>query len=81
MAVGDAALPAPPVHAAGAERGLRGAQATEQESDDQLQADPLGVKENLLIRDTPHVRLYGLNVFRMRGSRLWGSRLHRACVV
>ena len=24
----------------------------------------------LLIRDTPHVRLYGLNVFRMRGSRL-----------
>ena len=35
----------------------------------------------LLIRDTPHVRLYGLNVFRMRGSRLWGSRLHRACVV
>ena len=26
--------------------------------------------EFLLIRDTPHVRLYGLNVFRMRGSRL-----------
>ena len=38
-------------------------------------------KRNLLIHDTPHVRLYGLNVFRMRGSRLWGSRLHRACVV
>ena len=35
----------------------------------------------LLIRDTPHVRLYVLNMFRMRGSRLWGSRLHRACVV
>ena len=27
-------------------------------------------KPYLLIRDTPHVRLYGLNVFRMRGSRL-----------
>ena len=38
-------------------------------------------KKYLLILDTPHVRLYGLNVFRMRGSRLWGSRLHRACVV
>ena len=35
----------------------------------------------LLIRDTPHVRLYVLNMFRMRGSRLWGSRLHRACAV
>ena len=35
----------------------------------------------LLIRDTPHVRLYVLNMFRMRGSRLRGSRLHRACVV
>ena len=40
-----------------------------------------GIIKILLIRDTPHVRLYGLNVFRMRGSRLWGSRLHRACVV
>ena len=39
------------------------------------------VKMFLLIRDTPHVRLYVLNMFRMRGSRLWGSRLHRACVV
>ena len=29
-----------------------------------------GVKDNLLIRDTPHVRLYVLNMFRMRGSRL-----------
>ena len=38
-------------------------------------------KKNLLIRDTPHVRLYVLNVFCMRGSRLWGSRLHRACWV
>ena len=27
-------------------------------------------KLNLLIRDTPHVRLYVLNMFRMRGSRL-----------
>ena len=27
-------------------------------------------KEYLLIRDTPHVRLYVLNMFRMRGSRL-----------
>ena len=27
-------------------------------------------KRNLLIRDTPHVRLYVLNMFRMRGSRL-----------
>ena len=35
----------------------------------------------LLIRVTPHVRLYVVNMFRMRGSRLWGSRLHRACVV
>ena len=31
--------------------------------------EPLA-KSYLLIRDTPHVRLYGLNVFRMRGSRL-----------
>ena len=36
---------------------------------------------NLLIRDTPPVGMYVLNMFRMRGSRLWGSRLHRACVV
>ena len=35
----------------------------------------------LLIRDTPRVGMYVLNMFRMRGSRLWGSRLHRACVV
>ena len=27
-------------------------------------------KRNLLIRDTPHVRLYVLNMFRMKGSRL-----------
>ena len=35
----------------------------------------------LLIHDTPPVGMYVLNMFRMRGSRLWGSRLHRACVV
>ena len=35
----------------------------------------------LLIHDTPLVGMYVLNMFRMRGSRLWGSRLHRACVV
>ena len=35
----------------------------------------------LLIRDTPSVGMYVLNMFRMRGSRLWGSRLHRACAV
>ena len=35
----------------------------------------------LLIRDTPPVGMYVLNMFCMRGSRLWGSRLHRACVV
>ncbi len=35
----------------------------------------------LLIRDTPSEEVYVLNMFRMRGSRLWGSRLHRACVV
>ena len=35
----------------------------------------------LLIRETPPVGMYVLNMFRMRGSRLWGSRLHRACVV
>ena len=29
-----------------------------------------GTKNILLIRDTPHVRLYVLNMFRMRGSRL-----------
>ena len=28
------------------------------------------IKSILLIRDTPHVRLYVLNMFRMRGSRL-----------
>ena len=38
-------------------------------------------KEYLLIRETPPVGMYVLNMFRMRGSRLWGSRLHRACVV
>ena len=38
-------------------------------------------KRVLLIRDTPPVGMYVLNMFRMRGSRLWGSRLHRACVV
>ena len=32
-----------------------------------------------LIHDTPPVGMYVLNMFRMRGSRLWGSRLH--CVV
>ena len=35
----------------------------------------------LLIRDTPPVGMYVLNMFCMRGSRLWGSRLHRVCVV
>ena len=40
-----------------------------------------GEKNILLIRDTPPVGMYVLNMFRMRGSRLWGSRLHRACVV
>ena len=35
----------------------------------------------LLIRDTPPVGMYVLNMFCMKGSRLWGSRLHRACVV
>ena len=35
----------------------------------------------LFIRDTPPVGMYVLNMFCMRGSRLWGSRLHRACVV
>ena len=38
-------------------------------------------KKYLLIRDTPPVGMYVLNMFCMRGSRLWGSRLHRACVV
>ena len=38
-------------------------------------------KSFLLIRDTPPVRMYVLNMFCMRGSRLWGSRLHRACAV
>ncbi len=38
-------------------------------------------KKFLLIRDTPPVGMYVLNMFCMRGSRLWGSRLHRACVV
>ena len=42
---------------------------------------PFLVKSNLLIHDTPPVGMYVLNMFRMRGSRLWGSRLHRACVV
>ena len=35
----------------------------------------------LHIRDTPPVGTYVLNMFCMRGARLWGSRLHRACVV
>ena len=35
----------------------------------------------LLIRGTPPVGIYVFNMFCMRGSRLWGSRLHRACVV
>ena len=35
----------------------------------------------LLIRDTLPVGMYVLNMFCRRGSRLWGSRLHRACVV
>ena len=35
----------------------------------------------LLIRATTPVGMYVLNMFCMRGSRLWGSRLHRACVV
>ena len=35
----------------------------------------------LLIRDTPPAGMYVLNMFCMRGSRLWGSRLHRACAV
>ena len=35
----------------------------------------------LLIRDTPSEEVYVFNMFHMRGSRLWGSRLHRACVV
>ena len=38
-------------------------------------------KGNLLIRDTPPVGMYVLNMFCMRGLRLWGSRLHRACAV
>ena len=38
-------------------------------------------KQNLLIRDTPSVEMYVLYMFCIRGSRLWGSRLHRACVV
>ena len=38
-------------------------------------------KPLLLIRDTPPVGMYVLNMFRMKGARLWGSRLHRACVV
>ena len=38
-------------------------------------------KVYLLIRDTPSVGMYVLNTFCMRGARLWGSRLHRACVV
>ena len=42
---------------------------------------PLTSNNNLLIRDTPPVGMYVLNMFCMRGSRLWGSRLHRACVV
>ena len=37
--------------------------------------------DNLVIRDTPPKEMYVLNMFRMKGSRLWGSRLHRACVV
>ena len=41
----------------------------------------LGTNDILLIHDTPPVGMYVLNMFRMRGSRLWGSRLHRACVV
>ena len=39
------------------------------------------LKAFLLIRATPPVGMYVLNMFCMRGSRLWGSRLHRACVV
>ena len=35
-------------------------------------------KHFLLIHDTPSVGMYVLNMFCMRGSRLWGSRLHRA---
>ena len=40
-----------------------------------------GTKAILLIRDTPPKEMYVLNMSRMKGSRLWGSRLHRACVV
>ena len=40
-----------------------------------------GANPYLLIRDTPPVGMYVLNMFCMRGSRLWGSRLHRARVV
>ena len=39
------------------------------------------IKINLLIRGTPPVGIYVFNMFCMTGSRLWGSRLHRACVV
>ena len=35
----------------------------------------------LLIRDSPLARVYVLYVFCVWGSRSWGSRLHRACVV
>ena len=42
---------------------------------------PLGIPTFLLIRDTPPAGMYVLNMFCIRGSRLWGSRLHRACVV
>ena len=38
-------------------------------------------KAVLLIRDTPPVGIYVLHMFCIMGSRLWGSRLHRACVV
>ena len=41
----------------------------------------LPAKDYLLIRDTPPVGIYVLNMFCIMGSRLWGSRLHRACVV
>ena len=65
------------------------ANKTERERDDAEDADLtsfLGLEDELskkflLIRGTPPVGMYVLDMFCMRGSRLWGSRLHRACVV
>ena len=48
---------------------------------DDKQTKRENAKDYLLMRDTPPVGMYVLNMFCMRGSRLWASRLHRACVV